>query len=475
MSTHLSSTTPSIPVASIHLGQDSHFDAWLYSMLMDNNLAYSLNPHLIASQEQLSFMVHLDQDQVYLPCSDQVFSFLTQNKTPRPLQKAYNRAWRIVVRLIRQSSDDKDLRSRVFQFCRIRFKQYTADHTLIPSRLVKRMTDLVLKQSFSPLDDPWIARRREESKQQERLLASESIQKALDAVDPCSLSNSMQTIRQSLNGLELIRLFALTLLAGEWTEKAPLAETIQNAFKQAEEKAHTLLEHFSESGRRQATVLYLCDADGGVFLDLATIQALMRMGHRVIYAVKDSFFFFSPTMDDIKDDPTLERYIKKAQILDDKNLSKNALLKELRAHKFVIINDGTRERLNLYRVSVTFARAWKEADVILAHGWRAKEILLGTSHEFTRDIICFWRDDEGFHIEKRNHAKTAFKFSEQCINDQAESIIKTMKEAHREKRSVIFFSCIIGSIPGQTKQAIQLATAFVEHLRKKLDNVLIIN
>ncbi|MCR4667278.1 MAG: hypothetical protein K5657_08295 [Desulfovibrio sp.] len=464
-----------LPVASIRLGQNGHFDAWLYSMLMDNNLAYTLNPHLVATQEQLSFMVYLEQNQIYLPCSDAVFSLIRDKNRSDELQKAYNRSWRIIARLIRQSTDDRNLQKRVFQFCSLRFRQYTAQKTLIPSRLVKRMTDLVLTQSFSPLDDPWIGKRRESSKRHEKLLQSRAVQEALDYVDRNGIKSSMQGIRLHLNALELIRLFSLTLYGEELEKKPSTADHIKKIFQEAEERAHTLIDHFTESGKRKATVLYLCDADGGVLFDLATIAALMRIGHRVIYAVKDSFFFYSPTLDDIKEDPCIEKYVKQAKILDDKNLGKNALLKELKAHKFVIINDGTRERLNLYRVSVTFARAWKEADVIMAHGWRAKDILLSTSHEFTRNIVCFWKDDDGFHIQKRDHAAKAFKFSEECINEQAERIIKTMREAHREKRSVMFFSCIIGSIPGQTQQAIELANTFVGHLRKKLDNVLIIN
>ena len=90
-------------VCDIRLGRDVRFDAWLYSMLMDNNLAYRMNPDIIASPEQLAFMVQLDDDQVYLPCSDATFAMLrVVGRSPR-LQAQYNRAWRIIMRLIRES------------------------------------------------------------------------------------------------------------------------------------------------------------------------------------------------------------------------------------------------------------------------------------------------------------------------------------------------------------------------------------
>ena len=156
-------------VRDIRLGRNVRFDAWLYSMLMDNNLAYRMNPDIIASPEQLAFMVQLDDDQVYLPCSDATFAMLNVNGRPQKLQAQYNRAWRIIMRLIRFMVRNRTERARILHFCRYRFLQYVAQGTLIPSRLVKRMTDLVLAQSFS-LGDPWRERRRASTLRQREML-----------------------------------------------------------------------------------------------------------------------------------------------------------------------------------------------------------------------------------------------------------------------------------------------------------------
>ena len=59
-----------------------------------------------------------------------------------------------------------------------------------------------------------------------------------------------------------------------------------------------------------------------------------------------------------------------AHILTDDAVTKNELLRRLREHRFLIISDGMREQLNLYKTSVTFARAWKECDIVLAKGGR---------------------------------------------------------------------------------------------------------
>ncbi|MBQ7739069.1 MAG: hypothetical protein IJT59_05405 [Desulfovibrionaceae bacterium] len=461
-------------VAKIRLGVDSQFDAWLYSMLMDNNLDYNLNPHLVASHEQLAFIVHLEENQIYLPCSDKTF-FLLDNKSNPDLRRQYNRAWRIVVRLIRQSIDDATLRRRLLKFCSYRYRQYTSHQTLLPSRLVKRMTDLFLKHAFNPHEDPWGTRKHLAVQKHVDLINSPEIKEALDHIDPAILSQSMADIRQKLNQLEMIRLFCCTLMARVWEDNPPSHSEVTKVLGEAESMAQEMLTALDKGGQKQLTILYLCDADGSPFFDLMAIKALMRMGHRVIYAVKDGFFFYAPTINDLTNDPILEDLAKSGKIIPEKNLSKNELLKELHAHKLLIINDGTRERLNLYRVSTTFARAWKEADLILARGWRASDILLGTSHEFTRDIICFWHDTQGFHLTRRPHAKQAKKFSEEDLRAHADKIIKTMRDAHKEQRTVIFYSCIIGSIPGQTKMAITLANTLVNDLRQRLDSVLVIN
>ncbi len=460
-------------VRDIRLGRDVRFDAWLYSMLMDNNLAYRMNPDIIASPEQLAFMVQLDDDQVFLPRSVARFAMPRVDGRPWKLQAQYNRAWRIIMRLIRSMVQDRAERRRILHFCRYRFLQYVAQGTLIPSRLVKRMTDLVLAQSYS-LGDPWRERRRASTLRQQEMLELPAIRDNLEAMPDGELPPDMRGVRRLLDSLELVRFFCLSAMAKDWQEQLPSTPEIHQAMRQAEQAAAPLHEYFLNAPR-PSTILFLCDADGGILFDLAMLQSLIRMGHRVICAVKAGFYFFAPTMDDMESDPALECWLRGGIVLRETQIGKNDLLRHLREHRMVIIDDGTRERLNLYRVSVTFSRAWKEADVVLCKGWRAADIFLGTSHAFTRDIICYWRSESGFRIELRRHAPEARKFSEEAIAIQADAIIKKMREARSQGRSVMFYSCVIGSIPGQTHIAVTLARTFVDNLRKKMDNILIIN
>ncbi|MBR2610375.1 MAG: hypothetical protein IKC62_04895, partial [Desulfovibrio sp.] len=161
-------------MADVRLGKDACFDAWLYNLFIDNNLVHDLNPHIVASPEQLRFMVAGGPGSVYLPCSDAMFALLCEPTMPRRLQKEYNRAWRILVRLVRSLVTDRMQRRALLLFCRYRFRSAVAQHTLLPPRLIKRMTNIVLAQGLGD-GDPWRQRRHALNILQREILRSESV------------------------------------------------------------------------------------------------------------------------------------------------------------------------------------------------------------------------------------------------------------------------------------------------------------
>lgn len=461
-------------MADIRLGQDACFDAWLYNLFIDNNLVHHLNPHIVASPEQLNFMVAGGRPRLYLPCSDAMLNLLREPEMPRQLQKEYNRAWRILVRLVRSLVTDRGQRRALLLFCRYRFRSAIAQHTLLPPRLIKRMTNIVLAQGLCD-GDPWKGRRHALNALQREILRSSDVRDALSEMPADPLPNTLEAARTRLDACSLVRHLFLSAYTLELEMSVPARAFLEDEFHRAEEKARDLATYLDDLASRPRTILFLCDADGGVIFDLAVVRTLLRMQHRVIFAVKDGFFFYAPTLDDVEQDPVLREELKQDYIVNDDHLSKNQLLRHLREHRLLVISDGTRERLNLYRVSISFSRAWKEADLILAKGWRSADLLLGTSCEFTRDILCYWHDGTDLHLALRHHAAGVKKLTEQDVASHADEIIARMREARMGGRTVMFYSCIIGSIPGETQTAISLARIFVGNLRKRLDNVLIVN
>lgn len=468
-------------VSDIRLGENPAFDAWFYTFLAENNIEHHINPEGVASPEQLRFMVALDEKQVYVPCSDatfrEVIAASLQRSFPPHLLREYVAAWRSVMRIVNQVSD-REKRRNLLHYCRYRFRGSLALGNILPSRLVKRLTTTLVSQFDK---DPWVNERIRQNRELGLFLDSAFFRAALGKVPPSAAAcTTIECLRTSLNEAELARLFHL---AGR-SDKQLDALREQAALPKSEREADSLFqgaEAFVPQVKallregEPRTFLYLCDPEGGLVLDLRIIRTLLQLGHKVILTLKETPFYHAPTIWDPEHDPLLMENLPESYILRELGASKNFLLRRLRESRLLIISDGTGERLNLYRTSVTFARAWKESDAVIARGKGNREVLLGSSHLFTRDIFCFWEEDGLVRMELKPHAPGIRKFSEQRLTAKAAEIIKAMRAARDSGKSVMFYSCIIGSIPGQTDTAVAVAEAFVTGLRERLDGLYIIN
>lgn len=456
----------------LHKGHEDE-DVALFDLLLENNLLHALNEDLVASPEQLAFMVAKDPDQIYLPCSDEIFRELRKKELSPRLRREYGRAWRLAMGLLASLSPGESTKRRVRAFCRRRFQRALFFHDILPSRLVKRLSSMVIPSADR--EDPWLAAKQARRALQEKDLASENLRAALDSLPALPDVRGLNALESSLGRVVFARLCCLAAHTGDWTGCLPQGEALARAFAEAEEKMAPVWEKNPVLAGGRGTILLLCDAEGGAVWDLALARFLMSRGHRVVYAVKQGFYFNAPTLEETVLDPALRKALAGGHVCREKALSKNALLKLLREWRLLVIGDGTRERLNLLRVSVTFSRAWKEADLILARGWRLWDTLLGTSHRFTRDVLCWKAGPEGFAVEVKPRAEGLRRLSEDDINGFADELIAGMRQAHAEGRPVVFYSCIIGSIPGQTKTALRLATAIVNDIRERLPGAFVLN
>lgn len=462
-------------VRDVRIGRaNSTLSVRIVSFLIDNNIFHRLNPHLVASHEQLAFMVALEQDQVYVPCSDRVFFDLLGDELTLRIRREYGRAWRICVMLLNSLDVDPLYKASVLSFCRQRLKRALLFHDIIPSRLIKRLTSFALS-SDNALEDPWAERRARATARARELLGSDELKALLDRAPASCADTSYAALQERIDMGRMARLLCLCCHSPDMVAKR--GPGLWNDFLEAEEALARVWGKVPGLMDRHSTILLLCDASGSAHLDLCLAAFLIERGHRVIYAVKDEFYFNAPTMSDMFTDPVLQTDLKGAYVCTDNSLSKKQLLQLLREWRLIVVSDGTRERLNLARVSVTFARAWKEADLVIARGRRLTENLIGTSHEFTRDILCFEGALDGVPLTPRYrpHAQAVRKFSERDIRAQSDKIIEGMREAQGQGRPVLFYSCIIGSIPGQTQTAIRLARCIVDELSRRMPKAYIIN
>lgn len=461
-------------MVELRKGVDADLDAWLLHCITQNNLEYLINPHSNASPEQLRFMVALDEDQVYIPCSDVLFQDLMAPELTPGLLHGYLVCWKVLVRLAHEHIKDPYVRRTIFQFARRQFQGTLHHHILIPSRLMKRLQNIF--SSLTGIDDPYLERKQQYNQRAQAFLDSPILDSLLYACPASSLSCArIKDLRWELDLLELQRLFMLSSWVDLWHEETPNVQQAREILAQPCTEFDRLTDIFGPEHPEPLKILYLPNASGGILFDIRIIRCLLRMGHKVILALKSGFYFQTPTIWDVDRDPVLAKALAGAHCIADNSLGKNELLKTLREHQFVIIGDGSQERCNLYRTSVTFARAWKEADVIIAKGEPHMRRFIQTGHQFTRTICCFHRDERGFHLHVKDKAPHVHKHTEAGLRAKAGQIIHSMREAKAQGRRPMFYSAIIGSIPGQTKTAIRVVTAFVTHLRANLRGAFIIN
>ncbi|MCG8531359.1 MAG: ARMT1-like domain-containing protein, partial [Desulfovibrionales bacterium] len=358
---------------------------------------------------------------------------------------------------------------------RLRFRTHLSSRIMIPSRLLKRMNSIVLAQCS--LVDPAGEQKLEANRNAYTYFNNPSTDRMLYSTpSECMYNPDLRNLRTELDTIELVRLMYLSTMPELWGSTAPSYLDVEEEMNKPCETSHAMELLLGTEKDERKTILFLPSTSGGIVFDLYFIRALLRQGHKVILALKEGFLFDSPTYWDVMQDPTLVDLCKGAKMVPNASISKNLLLALLRSHRFLIISDGMREKLNLYKTSVTFSRAWKECDIVFAKGAANYENLIRCGHSFTRDVLGFYRKPNGvFELQAKARANSVRKFSEESITAMAHRIIEDMRKAKAEGRTVMFYSAVIGSIPGQTDTAIKLVNTFVTYLRSRLDSAFIIN
>jgi len=467
-------------VLDIKFGQDASLDALLLHFMTENHLEYSIDPYKNASGEQMRFMLALEDGEFYAPCSDWVFGMLLEEGLPEKLLEKYQEQWERFLSLAENFCTDRELAKRFIELAQHKYNMVLASPIIMPSRLMKRFITIFMTQSG--IDDPYRDIRKALNRRAADIIAC----KEFDAMVHHPLTHTEQAgriddLRMTIDMLEIERLMRIATVTDNWTPESFTSEALLESglaeeIRDGSDQFREIFDNLGKDGEKSHRILYLPNRAGGILFDLQVVRTLLRLGHRVVLALKEGFFFEHPTFWDRDSDPVLARALNGAHFVSEDRLSKNELLAIMARHPFVVISDGTREKFNPYRTSVTFARAWKECDLILAKGKSLHNRLMLNSHSFTRDIVNFYRDEQdGFHLHFRPKPESVRTFSERYISEKAEEIITEMREARDQGKTVMFYSGIIGSVPGQTQVAIEVISAYVKHLREQLADAYIIN
>lgn len=467
-------------------GQSPQMDAWHTSFYIENHLDYFTSPDKAATDEQVQFMVYTEPNDRYYPCSDKMFAAIVSRNNSAFIQKEYNKVLQRVLALIDRQIEDSWEKTYLESLVINKYQHETRDEIMIPSRLEKRLMRIYLNRTH--IEDPYREEKAERNLRAHTVLASPNFMKALNHVDEEALKNPPKTlddIKYQIAALEFQRLLTLANTPKLWesSSQAELSEQdylriFQNPISGDGFKA--LIQFLGFGKQRSLTkrrILWLADEAGQVILDIATIRHLISHGHKVIIAFKGGPHYTKTDFLDIQTDDTLRQAMGQALIVEDPKLSKNDLVRTLRGDMPILaLSDGTHENLNLLLVSTTFARIFKEVDGVISRGTDQRRRLFDTHFQFTQDIFNIASEQNGdiSVLFKPRHPKV-IKFSHHDLERKAKTIIDQMKAAKKKGMTVIFYSGIIGSIPGKIAMAKKIMSVFVDHLTKQSALTFIIN
>lgn len=459
--------------------ENPDFDAWFTAFFLKNHIDPFAYPSKVGSMEQIEFMVYPENGERYFPCSDKMFDAIMSRKYPIFLKKAYQQVVDRVMAMIDELIDTEYDNRYLTALIKIKYEDETRTGLLIPSRLEKRLHKIFLSRTH--IENPYAADKRAANRRTKKILTSDIFKKALNHID-----NSLQIIegqslfelRKKIKAIEFQRHLSLITQDSLWTHENPKIPSFSKLKKKftSSIKGNGLAPLMALTKAKKQKFLWLADESGEVVVDLTIAKFLAELGHVVIFVVKETPFFKKVCLADTRTDPVLIKELENAHFIHEKTISKNNLVKLLKHDKNIyVVSDGTQENLNLLLVSTTFSRIFKEVDCVISRGKDQKKRLIDSHFQFTQNIINISLDKKALLITYKPRHPDFIKFSHKDLEEKANTIIHQMTSAQKKGMSIMFYSGIIGSIPGKIDVAKKIMETFIDYLHKQSADLFIIN
>ncbi|MGD8502986.1 MAG: ARMT1-like domain-containing protein, partial [Syntrophobacterales bacterium] len=397
------STNPTIAgeVSIQKYQQDPADDAWLTNFFTENHLDFETMPEEVASPEQVRFVVHLTENAIYYPCSTELFKAILNRQSKPYLHARYQEVWAAVEQLVNDLITDERRRAFLLELLRIKFEHDTHDGIMLPSRLKKRLFKIFIDKS--KIDAPLFPAKVQRNERVDSLTSSPNFWNMFNWIDQQTVLSfeSLEDLKAEAAKLQLQRLFKLCVARELWQDRMGEAGPSKVDYKEIFNRpltgngADALLAYLQRPQDAPGScnvapkkILWLSNEAGEIIVDLKIIRFLLGWGHKVMLVVKDGFYLNKVTRYDVERDPLLVEELRGASFIKDPGISKRELLEKLRTDtQLFVISDGTQERLNFLLTSTTFARMFKEADVVISKGEEQWRRLFGTPFQFTRDVF----------------------------------------------------------------------------------------
>ncbi len=484
-STRVDGTQPYVP----HVTPQR--DAWYTAFFIENHMDYFAYPENVATPDQVRFMVYTENEERYYPCSDQMFNAIMNRNQSDFLQSKYAEVLGRVLNLIHRLIDDPWERDYLDALIRIKFEHETRDEIMIPSRLEKRLIKIFLNRT--QIEDPYFCEKGMRNLRAAAALDSAAFRNALNKLETEELGNTHRTLtetREVLRFIELKRLLALTAETSLWIDDNSVRLTESDYFRILKrpvtgDGVQALFDFLGIRGKESTEnpglvpkkILWMGDESGEIMVDLVIIRLLARLGHKIILCFKEGPVYTKVNFEDAHSDETLISQLEKAYFIRERSLGKNELVDILRSdYNIIVISDGTRENINLLLTSTTFARLFKEVDGVISRGPDQKRRFFGSHFQFTQNIFNMAVGADGtVMVSFKSRHPAVIKYTYKDLEEKAKSIIEQMRAAKQKGMTVMFYSGIIGSIPGRLRTAQKIMSVFVDHLRREYAMTFIIN
>lgn len=478
------------PESRYQPGQDPAADAWYTAFFIENHLDHLAYPDHVATPEQVRFMVYTEEKERYYPCSDHMFWTIMKREKSPYLKEKYEEVLHKVLSLVERQIEDEWQKAYLKALIKTKYEHETRDGIMIPSRLEKRLLKIYI--NHTQIEDPYLCEKAHRNKVASRALSSEALLRALEHVDDSVLlcsPVSLEQVKERVDYLKLRRLFALSVETALWESDEMSRYTVDDYLRffgrpikgnGVDQLWRFLAVRRDGNGAREVRpkkILWLANEAGEIVVDLAIIRYLARLGHKIIIVFKDGPWFTKVDFYDVQQDENLLKELEDAFLIERKDLGKNELVDILKRDSSIMaISDGSRENLNFLLGSTTFARIFKEVDGVISKGPEQRRRLFDTHFRFTQDIYSIAKDESGALsiCFKARHA-AVIKFTHKDLEEKAQAIIGQMQQAKQQGMTVMFYSGIIGSIPGKEAVARKIMSTYIKSVKDQAAKTFIIN
>jgi uncharacterized protein with ATP-grasp and redox domains len=460
-------------------GEDPDLDAWFTVFFLENHIDPFAYPTKVGSVEQIKFMIFTEGHERYYPCSDETFAAIMNRNNAKYLNQSYKLVLERIMGMVDEFIDLEYENQFLKSLIKIKYEHEISKGIIIPSRLEKRLYKIFLSRTH--IENPYSGIKKAYNKNAKKFLSSETFKKALNNIEDVFESiheSSLHELQGKIREIEFLRLLSLIHAQYLWKDektKIPRLAEIKDIFhtRISGNGLAPLIEVVKSDRNR---ILWLLDEPGELMIDIALAKFMASLGHTIIFAVKEAPFFKKISLIDTREDPTLIRELEDVESIHGKTTSKNELVKLLKQDKKIfIVSDGTKENLNLLLTSTTFSRIFKEVDLVISRGHDQKIRLIDPHFEFTQNIINISREKTHLSLSfKPRHSET-IKFSHEDLEAKADTIIEQMIAARNKDMTVMFYSGVIGSIPGKIDVAKKIMTVYIDFLHQRNANLFIIN